>query len=745
MIGGQGFMLFRDDKTGAQGYSRTGVSDALSTQRRLYRSISTQEVYGGMPDELDHPEYWDDWSGGALNYRADQSEPEHYHLGINMDTRFPHLAFPCQAPQVLAARYASGAGNADFFIDVPLPGTGNVPPAGAGAVLAVGKNFIASFVPTVFQNTAGSAFDFLMEASAGNYGYRPATFGSFTYIPCTDGSAFLRRANDGATYTTSIMPASWFAVANGRLWRDWAPSGGPAAVLQSVAIGTDPMVTSNWSASINIGNGQLPSKDAVAFESNILAGLPDGLYLGDQSGTFTNVATDIADSINVDNARDLTVQNGMVCFAAGANIWGYKPSSGSNSVMRQLWPITDAKTFSSMWSSADQPDQYYANGGAAGSVNLAGLKALGRVEALTGFGRWLYAGIFTGSHSFVYCGTEASAGLPYVWHPMQFIRGAKIRRLHVDSISTASSGKPIPQRMWVATDASFASQVGGSAPIYYWPIPEGDFTPMSDTSFSPNYAFASYLEQSMTDSGAPGTWKAWRRLDYWTEGLGASVGDKKWMVPIRAVLDASIINNPTMFQPGGNVGSGAMLTTSPYGFAYWNNLNLSAVSQQIQVGWGFQGQATGGRLNPAIMHSIVSRGAFRPLTADTITCQVRCFDNDKDREGSDMPPAENQIQYLRSLSKQFSPSFFVDIVGAAVGALVVPPIEEKEIYQGGKDYPELVATVKIGVLANGWNLDVENAAPPPPPSPPVSGTNDTLAMYTNDQLATMTNTQLQGL
>ncbi len=160
------------------------------------------------------------------------------------------------------------------------------------------------------------------------------------------------------------------------------------------------------------------------------------------------------------------------------------------------------------------------------------------------------------------------------------------------------------------------------------------------------------------------------------------------------------------------IGSGAMLTPSPKAFVYWNNSLNSAVSQQAQIGWGFQAQATGGQLNPPLMHSVVARSAFRPLTADTITCQIRCFDNDKDREGAPMPPAENQIQALRSQAKQSNPTSFVDIVGVTTPALTQPPIEEKEVYQGGNDYPELVATVKLGVLDASWAGPIAGYFPP---------------------------------
>ncbi len=215
-----GYMLARDPKTRGRAWQRTGVTDSLSTQKRIvHAAYGNQENYGGLPAELDTPEVFDDWSGGYGQYRRHHEvDTNHYHLAYNTDTRFPGMWYHAQAPQLLCVQlngsavggaYASAAVNADYFMDVPLPGVAN-PPAGAGSVLVAGLGYVAHFTPTKYQYQYGgsavnrgnaSTFDFAVEATGGGigFGHRMQVFGSYSYIPNLNGSGFYQRGHDGTT------------------------------------------------------------------------------------------------------------------------------------------------------------------------------------------------------------------------------------------------------------------------------------------------------------------------------------------------------------------------------------------------------------------------------------------------------------------------------------------------------------------------------------------------------------------
>jgi hypothetical protein len=311
-----------------------------------------------------------------------------------------------------------------------------------------------------------------------------------------------------------------------------------------------------------------------------------------------------------------------------------------------------------------------------------------------GFGRWLYAGVFNGSQSMVFCGWEASGpNLPYVWHPMQLLpETCKISRIHVDAITAASNGARIPRRIWVATDASYGAQAGCTAPTYFWPIPEDDGPPFADSSFSPNYCAQAVLEESQHDWDAPGTWKVWRKLEVYAESVGGSPIPLQVNTIIDGTMAAAFDSSGIFFGSSG----------PPKDFHYFTNANNTAVGQASRLSYLSSALTFATIGQTPIYRAFVERGNVRPRTADTITAKVRIADTVQDRNGGQMRAGSAMLQDLRTFALSSNPFPLVDLTGATLPILVIPPIQEEEAYQGGSDYPEIVATVKLAVLDASW-------------------------------------------
>ena len=162
-------------------------------------------------------------------------------------------------------------------------------------------------------------------------------------------------------------------------------------------------------------------------------------------------------------------------------------------------------------------------GGSSPSTNRG--PANGRIRTVRGYGPWLYAGLYTGSQSWLLAGQGNIGNM--VWHTLQrFPHQTKISRLHIDGITAASGGVRIPNRMWALTDASI--DTGGTAPIYFWPIPTLDGNPLAPSpAFSTNYIGSARMDLGSVDWGAPSTPKFYRSVEIWADSLlsGYRYGD----------------------------------------------------------------------------------------------------------------------------------------------------------------------------------------------------------------------------
>ncbi len=646
-IANRGYMLQRGTYKGRT-WQRVGRADTPGQR------TTSDARFGVLPDELDHPEVWDDWSGGmGYAYRRPENAGG-YHWAENFDARFPRQLVHCQAP-VLAKgtvsinnSYAYLLENADGIIDsspVLAP-----PDEGSGTVTLFARGGWTVSHPRA--NGLDNLFILPVTATTTQVLHGAAVYGSFVYVGDQLGIGWWQNA------TGSLEPmlnSYRFQVVGNRLWRAHGPAGYPnqAIWLQNCADPNGVATAANWSATINVGNYRSGIKSMVCLDDQLYGGIEHGLIVGDQSGTFVNVLSELAGQAHPDNARDLTVYKGAVIVPHIAGLFAYLPGDYTGNVVDITPPH--------------------------GASSPTG----GRVRAVRGYGQWLYGGQYTGSQSWLMA-CDWQGNRP-IWHTLQRLpHTTKISRIHFDSITTASGGVKIPNRCWVLTDPNI--DTSGTAPIYYWPVPVNNGNPlMPSPAFSPNYVGSAFMALGATDWGAPGTPKIFREVEVWADNLN-------WTCQYCNIY-YSVDNEATRHHL-------STFGKSPYAYAPFPSAEGSFITGQ-SIELFLESFTCSAGITP-IYHAVVLRGALQPRSVDMVTAVVRVADNLTDRQGQKMRSGATMLQELRDFGNPDRQGLqahqLIDLAGATEWVKVLGPVEEQEVWQQGAEEPEIAATVKMAVL-----------------------------------------------
>lgn len=664
-LDGRGYMLSRATQMRGRAWQRTGSPDAPDRRELRFLEGGTALAdfrYGVLPDSLDHPEVWDDWSGGFGDAYRDPEAPNRYHWSENFDARFPRQLVHAQTLVAFEGTPAFGA--VESIADAPPTGSIQYPGAG-GVVILERDNGINHFARASVWAPTGTGSDpwdltnyILSGANADSWAHRPAIFGSFIYVPRLNpaaGFGYLGFDSSGSLAGgAGSLPGMRFAVAGNRLWRAHGPTRGLAIWLQSIAdmSVTAVLTPTGWSATLNVGNGANSIKDMVALDDQLYCAMPNGLYAGDQSGTFVNVLPEMASQIHPDNGHDLTIHNHRVIYPHISGLFAYDNGSLGQAV--QIGP--------------------------QGHSNTSPIH--GYVRTVTSFGQWLVGGYYAGSYSYILAGYDANGNGGYIWHPLQRLPlAARVHRVHFDGITSSSGGTQLPNRFYVATDGS---AVNGDSRLYYHLVPFGHNNPLlTDFGFSANYCGSARMDLGYADWGMPSTPKVFRSVDVWADNLD----DQHWGLLYYTVdggartLLGTVNTSPktTVYFP----------TTMSGGFVTGQTAALSLESYI----------ASGHTATTPIYRAIVLRGAIRPRSIDMITAVVDVADETVNRMGTPMRPGASQLQELRDLAVQAAPVQLVDLAGATSWVQVLAPVEEMEVYQEGNRNPYLAATVKLAVLS----------------------------------------------
>jgi hypothetical protein len=608
-------------------------------------SSSDEQSYSALPEQIDFAETWTDWSDGAFHAYRESSAPNTYHWGQDVDARFPNQLIHGQEIQ------RTGAWAIEAYLNIPNIAAGTLPEftrPGAGAVLALEGSFIDHNVANgvAFYNTR-------INTPGVNWGHRPVMFGSYIYLPTLQATVWRRLDFAYSIDSGAVggMKGFGFAVAGNRLWRYWGDTPERAIYVSSVAEGSPPG-TGNWSATLTIGDGASNIVDMVSLNDQVYVGTNEGVYVGDQSGTFYNILSEVNQIRHTDNCRDLSVFQGAMMIPHITGLYSYYPST-TTAIVREVGPATRTSNTSPV---------------------------RGYIRAGRSLGPWYYAGLWTGSQSYLLAGREKSNG--WVWHTQQRIPDvARVHRLHFDAVTVSSGAlfRNLPSRLWVATDASIGP--GGTASEYWSVIPQNNDNPVADTTFSARYNGSFRIDMGSTDRRAPGTQKLYRRVEVWADSLvsGAQYGDIYYTVD------------------GGTRTLLGRAQTSPVSNLYFPSTRGSfTLGRSIVISL----ESFTASLNTTpVYRALVLHGAILAEKVDIITAQTRVADNLRDRAGGEMRPGAVMLSELRQwATPSYGPVELVGPLGVSEWVKVLPPVEETEVWQDGTEYPEINASVRMAVL-----------------------------------------------
>lgn len=677
-LGGKGFILVRGMGSQGRAWYRTGQADTPGRRSAL------DVKYGELPDELDHPEVWDDWSGGCGYPYRDPGQPV-YHWGENIEARFPRQITHAQMPRLLASTanvthagarlVVSVAGEngseasytqmVNSFIDGWTSGSPWINdiaiPPNLRSIYLFGKRFWTELVPRdpadgydfeLKNGWTGSTGGLWAGTPIADYGGRASVTASNIIIPVLSATHFLMLKRDGVQNVSGVGQGAAFTIAGNQLWRATGPEGGGAAkatILRVVDTRSELTATANWGANYNLGDGDAPILDMTSLDDQVYASTNRGLYAGTNTGTFYNVLGELYSQVHPDNGRDICVFDSGIVYPHISGLVHYKPSVFGGEV-----DFVSSKV-----------------GKIKGPLQ-------GRFRCVRAFGGWLLAGLYTGSQSWLMVGKPG--GSDWIWHTAQRLpHTTKIGRIHVDGALYASNGTLLPSRIWVATDASI--DTSGTAPVYWIPYPPSDSNPLATQGgFTPNYIGSARIDLGNVDGEAPGTYKNYRSVEVWADNLLSGYR----YCDLYYDLDQS--------------GSFTLLgraQSSPKTILYFSSgAGSHVIGQSLELSLR---SFTASPAQTPIYRAIVLRSNHLPRSVDRITAVTRIADRMRDHQQNEMRSGAVQLAELRGMVGTVST--LIDIAGATQYVQVLPPIEEQEFYQVGEDEPEIMATVRMAVLS----------------------------------------------
>jgi hypothetical protein len=615
LIDGKPYLLARREQLGRGGRAwqveTVGASIAQQTP--------TEVRYGNQPATIEAPMVFKTAHKGYGD--AQVQTDGRYHYTVNMDARFPGMVIPGPAVTTLEV---GGSAHVNGFFEMD------------GLLFCIAGRYCKAIEA---DNDVVLAKDF----GAGKVATDCAVYNGTAYVGMGYSEAFWKRTSN-ATPTNGWGQASGLYMGHITPFTDRLWASVTASTVKSTA--ADPTVASNWTAAYSVGD---PAREITS-----LAELGDLLYIGKQNGLFTlgsdgiaHMATpELRSVVSGNNCVNVTPWHGSLWCPHVRGLLNYR------SLGEQGFAVTPATPGS--WVTDDNPVR-------------------GRVTALAGDNRWLYAALLTpDGDTYILAGREAFEGEqgPLVWHPLAMLDDVECRAMHISGLWTNP-------RLFFGMDEDCG----------YIILPRNGENPTQDTSCA--YATSGSIYYPAHSWYAPTTPKLFKSVEIQSRNLATTR-----YVDVYYRVDDSLawtLAGRAQHSPRAVVSLG---TTGVAGAAL--ELRLDCV------------QSAGSA--PLEILAVVVRGAERPQTIKVITATVRCADNLQLQNRRERRTGAEILRDLEALASANRAVQMVDPLGTKRWVIVLPPVGEQESEQDGASAPEMLAQVRMAVFESETTVSTGHEA-----------------------------------
>ncbi len=606
----RGYMLAREGQLG-RGQRAWRVENVGAS---IAQRMPTEQRYGNQPAVIEAPMVFKTCHRG---YGDDQVRSGgRYHYALNVDCRFPDLVLPGPKKHSLtlpnSAHHVSGffemddmvfaiAGRRCFAMD-------------ADDVVTEAKDFGAGKEASACAVFRGTASKFSTGARA--------------YVAMGHDEPIYERAPNadptlGWSQAANVY-AERLATSKDRL------NGSPAPNLV-YWVQNDPLLSADWTTAYPVGDSRHRITSLV--EMGVLyVGKENGLYIFDQDYQAVTVTPELEHVPNVWNCFNMIGWQGSLWVPHIRGLLNYQ-NMGANGFV--VTPATPGS-----WTTDENPVR-------------------GRVTALAGDNRWLYAAVLNpDGNSYILAGRKAFEGEvgPIVWHPLVSLGAVECRALYL-------SGSYANPRLYY----------GAGYNAGYLILPRVGEDPIQDSNC--RYETSGSLYYPAHSWFTPITVKVWKSIeiegDYLTEARYVDVYYRidggTWRYAGRADRSPRDV---------------IALPHDTHGSRIELRLDYTMPSDTL----------------PFRLRSVVVRGAERPQTVKVISATVRCCDNLPTYAGLERRSGAEILQDLESYAQAGEPVKLTDPLGNERWVLVLAPVGEQESAQYGDEPPEILATIQMATF-----------------------------------------------
>jgi len=618
ILAGKGYMLARSEQLGRGGRAWQVTSQGASIARQTER----ESRYGNQPPNIELPVVW---STAHLGYGDERQVQEgRYHYAVGVDARFPEMLIPGPYVTVVSTGLSE---NVTRFAEI------------GGKLLFLAGRYVKEFASNDGINAE-------RDLTAGKAGVDMEVFNDCLYVGMAFGAGdFIhKRTAAGAWSQDNDVQAGYMTVAKDRLCAQVS-----VRKVSWVQGDDDPMDLTKWGGSYTVGESTSAITTLGALEDLLYIGKQDGLYAMDEDGIAPALTPELRAYRHADNCRNLRPWHGTVWVPHLRGLLEYRSMGEQGNVVRSAQPARDC---------------------------LSENPVRGRITALAGDDRWLYAALYNGTDTYLLAGretTEQEAPLGrLIWHPLAKVAGKRCDAMHISGLWT----NPTNPRLFL----------GAGADVAYIILPRDTDNPLADANCL--FATSGHLCYSSNDSGVPATTKLYKSIE-----IDVEDADAYDYVEAFYRVDASGWTN------AGRAATPGVTTfeLDPYGIA----------GKTLEVRLNLVLASNTGRVK---VRPVVARAAERPKTVDVITAVIRCSDGLRRNDGSpERRTGAEMLAELWALPSLGQSVPLVDVVGGKRQVLVQAPIDEREIEAESKKNPEVLATVAMTVFstqptASAWTV-----------------------------------------